>query len=133
MEIINSEIAEIAYDSDGYILYEKIFGDVELSISKINNHFSLVNGLTNFEEHVVLIDARNYFFAEHETLRYLASAQKYAGRLATAFYTNNLANRLSLLCVKFMYKPPIPIEIFSNKEEAFKWISQKKLNSLKSA
>lgn len=126
MEIVNSEIAQITYDNNDYILYEKIFGDIELNISKINNHLSVVNRLTNAEEHVVLIDATDYFFAEFEALKYFASVQKRAGRLATAFYTNNLANRLTLLCIKFMYTPPVPIEIFSKKEEALKWVSQKK-------
>ena len=45
-------------------------------------------------------------------------------KIATAFFSKNLANRLSILYLNLFYKPKTPVQFFTEKSEAQSWLKQ---------
>lgn len=125
MKTINSEIAVIDFNDSDAILQEKLFEDSEISLDKMKEHFCTVSRLTNNEKHVALIDASDLVYIDQPAIKYMAESFEASGRIAIAFYSNNLANRLALLCMKLIYKPAVPFEFFTNKAHAMEWLQSK--------
>lgn len=121
-----SDISEITFNEAESILYIKIMADIEIDLEKIKKHFELINKITDNKKHIAIINGINYFYIKDDALKYVASLKATENRIATAFYSENLANRLSILCLKLYYPPSTPFQYFSKKETALAWLNQKK-------
>lgn len=130
MKTIQTPISELFYDKDESILYINIMNDVIIDLKKIKDHFNAIIELTNYEKHLVLINADNYFFADHETLKYVSLQGEISGRIATAYYSSNLANRLTIHFFKLFHKPNYHVKLFKNKEEALSWLEHDQKNKV---
>lgn len=124
LEKINTEISELYYNNEESTLYVKIINDVEINLSKIKKHFEFADSLTNNKKHYTLIDASDYFFIEDDALKFLAYSLNNNDKIATAFFSKNLANRLSILYLNLFYKPKTPVRFFTKKDEATSWLKQ---------
>ncbi len=126
MEIINTDLAEIYFDRGDSILHIKLREGAKITLDNCRQHYELIRKITENKKHVSLVDATNFFTIDKEALR-LSSASKTRGNLiATAYYTTNLANRLTTNFFIAFYRPAFPISLFKTKEEALAWLKENK-------
>lgn len=123
MNTIYSDIAEITFNEIDSILSIKIMDDVEIDLEKAKKHFELLNKITENKRHVAIINGVDCFYIKDDALKYMASCPS-NNRIATAFYSNNLANRLAILCLKLYYPKSSPLQYFTKKESALEWLTQ---------
>jgi len=122
MKTSNTKISELQYDEKEFILYIKIKNDVNIDLESIKEHFRETRELTNNENHFALIDASNYFSLESEALKYAAMEAYTPGRIAAAFYSKNLASRITIRFFKLFMRPNYLVELFKKKEDALDWL-----------
>jgi len=70
----------------------------------------------------VLLDATNNFTVTAEARKLIASKEFSEKRLAAAFVTNSLANKLTGNFFIKINKPHTPVRLFNSKDEALKWL-----------
>lgn len=122
MDTVYTEIAELSYDKEKSLLHIKILEDVSITVEKAKKLTESINQITNGRKHFALVDATNYFFIEDEALKYMAETEACTTRLGSAYYSMNLANRLTMHFFKVFHKPSYPLELFKKKEDAIGWI-----------
>ena len=122
MKTASTKISELQYDEKEFILYIKIKDDVTVDLESIKEHFNATRELTNSQNHFALIDASNYFNMEDEALKYAAMEEYTVGRIAAAFFSTNLASRLTIHFFKLFRRPDYLVELFKKKEDALDWL-----------
>ncbi len=122
MKTMNTKLSELKYDEKEYILYIKIKDDVTMTTEVVKEHFRATSKLTNDENHFVLIDASNYFNIDEEALKCAALEKFTKGRVAAAFYSTNLASRLTIHFFKLFARPSYLVQLFKTKEDALSWL-----------
>jgi hypothetical protein len=128
MKTINTKISELQYDEKEFILYIKIKNDVTVDLESIKEHFKATSELTNNDNHFALIDASNYFNMDEEALKYAAMEEYTVGRVAAAFYSVNLASRLTIHFFKLFRRPSYLVQLFKKKEDALNWLGHEVKN-----
>lgn len=129
IETIYTDIAELNYNKKECILNIKILENASITIETLKNHIKSINDLTNYQQHFSLVDATNFFSIDDESLKYLASPETNNKIIAEAFYSTNLANRLTLHFFKLFHKPHYPTQLFRYKAEAINWLDLCQTNS----
>jgi hypothetical protein len=132
METLITDIAELRYDETTSILHVKILEDVHMDMEKTVSHCKLVKRITRGEKYMALVDATNYFTTDEDALKYLALPETTKGRVAMAFHSLNLANRLTIHFFRLLYKPNFTIHLFRVHEDALEWLRLEQQNSLAS-
>lgn len=132
METLITDIAEIFFDEETSILHVKILEDVHMDIEKTMNHCRIVQRITKGEKYMALVDATNYFTTDEDALKYLALPETTVGRVAMAFHSLNLANRLTIHFFRLLYKPNFTIHLFRMHDDAMEWLKSEQHNSLAS-
>jgi hypothetical protein len=122
MDTVYTDIAELCYNKKSSLLHIKIIEDVSITIEKAKSLTDSIHRITKGQNHFALVDATNYFFIEDEALKYMASPEICAGKMGSAYYSMNLANRLTMHFFKVFHKPSYPLELFKKKEEAINWL-----------
>lgn len=132
METTLTDIAEISFDEATAILHVKILEDIHMDLQKTINHSQEVQKVTKGEKYMALVDATNYFTSDDEALKYLALPDTTKGRMAMAFYSLNLANRLTIHFFRLLHKPSFAIHLFRTNEDALGWLKMEQQNCLAS-
>ena len=132
METIITDIAEIRFDEETAILHVKIREDVHMDLEKTMNHCNTVQKITKGKNYMALVDATNYFTTDEDALKYLALPETTTGRIAMAFHSLNLANRLTIHFFRLLYKPNFTIHLFRVHEDALEWLKSEQHNCLAS-
>lgn len=121
-DTVYTEIAELSYNKEESLLYIKILEDVSISVEKAKKLSDSIHKITNGQKHFALIDATNYFFIEDDALKYMAMPEECICKKGAAYYSMNLANRLTMHFFKVFHKPSYPLQLFRKKEEAMGWL-----------
>ena len=132
METVLTDIAELCFDETAAILYVKIREEAHIDTEKAIRYFRAVKELTKGERYYALIDGSYYFTADEEALTYAATDKVAGERMGCAFYSLNLASRLTIHFFKVLHKPNYPITIFRTKDDALKCICEAQQKSLAS-
>jgi hypothetical protein len=132
MKTILTDIAELFFDEETLILHIKILEDVHMDLEKTISHCRMVQKITKGEKYMALVDATNYFTSDEDALKYLALPETTGGRIAMAFHSLNLANRLTIHFFRLLYKPNFAIHLFRVHEDALEWLKAEQQNSLAS-
>jgi hypothetical protein len=132
METLITDIAEIFFDEETSILHVKILEDVHMDMEKTINHSKMVQRITKGEKYMALVDATNYFTTDEDALRYMAMPETTKGRVAMAFHSLNLANRLTIHFFRLLYKPNFTIHLFRIHDDALEWLKSEQQSSLAS-
>lgn len=130
METVLTDIAELCFDETTAILYVKINEDMHMDTAKAARHFRAVKELTKGEPYYALVDGTCYFTADEEALNYAALPKIAGERMGCAFYSLNLANRLTVHFFKILHKPDYPITIFRTKDDALNCIYEEQRNRM---
>lgn len=132
MKTILTDIAEIFFDKETSILHVKILEDVHMDLAKTIHHVMTIHSITRGEKYMALVDATNYFTCDDEALKYLALPDTTKGRIAMAFHSLNLANRLTIHFFRLLHKPNFAIHLFRTHEDALGWLKLEQQNCLAS-
>ncbi len=132
METVITDIAEIFFDEESSILHVKILEDVHMDLKKTISHNKVVQRITKGEKYMALVDATNYFTTDEDALKYMALPETTKGRVAMAFHSLNLANRLTIHFFRLLYKPNFTIHLFRVHNDALEWLRSEQQNSLAS-
>ncbi len=124
MKTVYTDVASISYDEITSIIHLKIMDDAHLDLEKVKEYYNVIKTLTRGEKHSVLFDASNYFTSDEEALKYAALPETTKGRVAVAYHSLNLANRLTIHFFRLLHKPRFAIQLFRTKEEAMNWLNQ---------
>lgn len=122
MKTIYTDLAELHFDESQSILYVKILEDVHVDMEKIQEHYKIINEVTKGQKYSALVDATNYFTSDDDALRYAALPEVTRARVATAFHSLNLANRLTIHFYRLLYKPNFAINLFRTSDTALEWL-----------
>ena len=101
-----------------------VFEGVDLESEDIVGMASAFRELAKGQKFAVLLDATKLFTVSSEAKALIASKEFSFDRLAAAFVTRSLANRLiGNFFIKFN-KPPTPTKLFSEEEPAIEWLKE---------
>jgi hypothetical protein len=121
MNRIRTSVAEMFIDSDG-ILHIKILEGVHVTIEKSKEYYNVSNQLLEGKKALVLVDGSAKFTITKEAKAYGAGIEIAENRIAVAFVTNSLVNKVMVNCYIKLYKPIVPTQLFSSEENALKWL-----------
>ncbi|MES2567090.1 MAG: hypothetical protein V4565_09510 [Bacteroidota bacterium] len=127
-ETIYTDVAELSYDRVNSLVHIKLLENITINVEKAQRLIQTIKKITEGKKHYTLIDATNYIFIDDDALKYMASPEACADKLGSAYYSINLANRLTMHFFKVFHKPSYPVELFKKKEEAVNWIKQTRIN-----
>ncbi|MDF2450719.1 MAG: hypothetical protein K0S26_223 [Bacteroidota bacterium] len=122
MDTVYTDVAELCYNKEKSLLHIKILEDVSITVEKAKSLSDSIHKITNGEKHFTLVDATNYFFIEDEALKYMALPESGADKMGSAYFSTNLANRLTMHFFKVFHKPSYPVQLFRKEEEAMSWL-----------
>ena len=98
-----TSIANLKFDPKTSILHVEIIKDAEMNKENLEEHYRIINEITNGKRHLALIDSKNTYFIDFEAMRYASSQEVLNNRLAVAYFNPSLPNRLSIYCLHQAY------------------------------
>ena len=122
---IDTPIAKLAYNVGENILYIKIIEGSEMNVNNTIEHYKLISKVTLNNHYGALIDGEHYIEADNDALKLAACPEILGKRIATAHFSTNIANKLTVLFFKNNIKPGIPIEYFRTEKDAVGWLKSK--------
>ena len=100
------------------------FENVEIELEDVLEMKQICLNLAEGLKYAVLVDAKNNFLVSSEARIKLSSKEYTEDRIATAFVTESLANKLiGNFFIKFN-KPASPTKLFSEENTALIWLKE---------
>lgn len=121
MKKAETSIAEMHIDEDG-ILQTKIKKGAHLTVENLREYYKLTNILLEGKKALVLFDASEEYTTTDEADTYGQSEEATANRIAIAYITNSISNKLRFNLYRKFYRPKVPMKMFSKKENGLKWL-----------
>lgn len=101
-----------------------IFEGVEIELEDVMEMAAAFRKLSQGQKFAVLLDATNPFTLSSEARNMIASKELTSDRMAAAFVTRSLANKLvGNFFIKFN-KPATPTKLFSDEASAMEWLRE---------
>lgn len=116
------------------ILAERIyklrpFEGVEIDVNDVREMRNVYLKFSNGSSFAILLDATNNFSPTDEARALLASKEYTDKRVAAAFVTPTLANKIiGNFFIKFN-KPATPTKLFNEEDIAFQWLKEQMVNN----
>ena len=121
MNKIRTSVAEMFIDDDG-ILHIKILEEAYVTLEKSKEYYNASKQLLKDKKALVLVDGSTKFTITKEAKKYGAGNEIAENRIAVAFVTNSLVNKILINCYIKFYKPVAPTQLFSSQEKAIDWL-----------
>lgn len=121
MNKITTSVAEMHVDVDG-ILNIKIFPNVLLTLEKVKEYYIISKEIVGNKKALVLFDGSEEYSITEEAKFFGASKEVTDTRIAVAYITNSIANKLMFNLYLSVNKPEVPTKMFSSKENGLKWL-----------
>ena len=112
------------------IIFLRLKEDAEFTLSASKEQHQAQDELTQQDNYVVLVDARNHVTISKESREFMAKYNN-PRRKATAILTNK--NAAMLIMANFymnVNKPRIPTKLFNHESEAVQWLKEKLQNKV---
>lgn len=122
---IDTPIAKLTYNREENILHIKIIEGSEMNVNNTIEHYKLISQLTSNNHYGALVDGEHYIEIDYDALKLAAYPEVLGKRIATAHFSKNIANKLTVLFFKNNIKPHIPIEYFRTEKDAIGWLKAK--------
>jgi hypothetical protein len=107
-----------------YIFRMKIFSGASLEVSDAEAMHEYFGKISNGNKYCILVDALSDFTSTPEVRAKIATAEYASRRIATAFVTKSMANRLVGNFFIQFNKPATPTKLFSDEESALVWLNE---------
>lgn len=121
MKKVETSIAEMHIDEDG-ILQIKIKKGAHLTLESIKEYYTETNKLLGENKALVLFDASADYTITEEAKKFGQTDEATENRIAIAYITNSITNKLVYNLYVKVYKPKVPMKMFSNKEKGLAWL-----------
>jgi len=118
---VETSIAEMHIDEDG-ILQIKIKKGAYLTLENIKEYYAETNKLLGENKALVLFDASAEYTITEEAKAFGQTEEATKNRIAIAYITNSVTNKLVFNIYVKLYKPKVPMKMFSKKENGLKWL-----------
>lgn len=122
MDKVSTSVAEMHIDDDG-ILQIRFFKGTTVTLEKIKEYYRVSNDLLGGKKALVLIDASEDYTVTDEAKAYGQTEEATKNRIAIAYVTGSVANRIMFNLYLKIYKPKVPLKMFTSKEAALKWLN----------
>ena len=131
MKVLRTKTSEMYLDEHG-ILHKTVIENSHADLEAIKESDEITRKLTEGKKVLVLYDARNHFTLTEEAMEYSRKDIFNKQRIATAIVSDRVGIRIMVDYVTKVVKAPIPIKVFSTKEDAMAWLLTFKKDTKKS-
>ena len=121
MDKIVTSIAEMHLDEDGILIVEMLPG-INVTLERSREYLAATNQFLDGRKALILFDASAEYTITEEAKAFGTSDAFISNRIAIAFVTRSIANRLMFNLYLTVYKPAIPTKMFSSRNSALKWL-----------
>ncbi|MBN8696794.1 MAG: hypothetical protein J0L87_09700 [Bacteroidetes bacterium] len=122
MDKVSTSVAEMHIDDDG-ILQIRFFKGTTVTLEKIKEYYRVSNDLLGGKKALVLIDASEDYTVTDDAKAYGQTDEATKNRIAIAYVTGSVANRIMFNLYLKIYKPNVPLKMFTSKSAALKWLN----------
>lgn len=116
-----TSVAEMYIDEDG-ILIIRVLPGVTITEEKAKEVFETSLTLLNGRKALVLFDASAEYDTTEGAKTFGSSKFVADSRIAMAYVTSSIANRLMFNLYLSVYKPLVPTKMFTSRESGLKWL-----------
>ena len=121
MNKVITSVAEMHLDEDG-ILRIRILPGVNVTLLAMKEYLEASDKLLNGKKALVLFDGSEEYKITEEAKAF-GSAEAVANtRIAIAYITKSITNKLMFNLYLSVYKPTVPTKMFSSAESGIKWL-----------
>ena len=121
MNKVKTSVAEMFIDDDD-ILYIKILLNALLTIEAVHEYFSVTLELLSEKKAIILFDGTEKYQLTWEAKALCASKDVTEARIAIAFVTNSISNKVKFNLYLNVYKPAGPTKMFSSQKDGLDWL-----------
>lgn len=121
MNKLKTSIAEMYIDEDG-ILRVKLLDGVTVDLAKSKEYIADTIKLLDGKKALILFDASSNYKITEEAKAYGASKEYSSHRIAVAYLTKSITNKLIFNLYLKVNAPIVPTKMFSSEERALKWL-----------
>lgn len=116
-----TSIAEMHVDDEGILIVE-VIGGVTIDLEKSKAYIEATKKLLGGRKALVLFNASSDYRITEEAKAFAGSKEFSENRIAVAYVTNSVANRLLFNLFLKVHNPIVPSKMFSNEDSALKWL-----------
>lgn len=121
MKKITTSVAEMHIDEDG-ILRIKILPGANLTLDAVREYFDATQKLLAGKKALILFDGSSEYQITEEAKAFGSSEEVTNTRIAIAFVTKSITNKLMFNLYISVYKPTVPTKMFSSEASGLKWL-----------
>lgn len=121
MKKITTSVAEMYIDEDG-ILRIKILPGVNINKENFKEYFDASVKLLEGKKALVLFNASSEYTITDEEKKIGTSKEVADTRIAIAYVTRSLANKLMFNLFISVYRPTVPAKMFASEAKGLKWL-----------
>jgi hypothetical protein len=121
MNKVKTSVAEMFIDDDD-ILHIKILPNAQITIEAVKECFSVTLELLSGKKALILFDGSEKYQLTEEAKAFSASKAVTETRIAIAFVTNSISNKVMFNLYLNVYKPAVPTKMFSSQKEGLDWL-----------
>ncbi len=123
MNKVITTVAEMFIDEHG-ILQIKILPNAQITIESVRAYFSATLEMLSGKKALILFDGSENYFITEEAKRFGSSQEVTDTRIAIAYVTNSISNKLIFNLYMNIYKPSVPSKMFSSKKAGLEWLKK---------
>ena len=121
MNKVVTSVSEMYIDDDG-ILRIKILPGAKMTIDTLKEYLETSSKLLNGKKALVLVDGSADYEITEEAKAYGSSKEVTDTRIAIAYVTKSISNKLMFNLYLSVYKPAVPTKMFSSENSGLKWL-----------
>ncbi|MFL5763469.1 MAG: hypothetical protein ACJ77K_05950 [Bacteroidia bacterium] len=121
MNKVITSVAEMYMDEDD-ILRMRILPGADITLDKVKENYEASLRLLNGRKALVLTDGTAEYTISDEAKHFSAGPEASAGRIAVAYLTRSVTNKLMFNLYLKIYAPLVPTKMFSSEDAALRWL-----------
>ena len=121
MNKVITSIADMYLDEDD-ILRIRILPGVDVTLDRMKENYEASLRLLEGRKALVLTDATAEYKITEEAKAFAASDEAGRSRVALAYLTASITNKLMFNLYLKIYKPVVPTRMFSSEDAALRWL-----------
>ena len=121
MNKVSTSVAEMQIDEDG-ILRIKMLSGIHLTKELAKEYFDASVKLLNGKKALILFDGTGEYTVSEEAKAFGSSEEVVNTRIAIAYVTRSISNKLMFNLYLTVYKPKVPTKMFSSEASGLKWL-----------
>lgn len=121
-KVLDTKYAHLSYENN--VLSVIVKDDLELGVEEMESLLATAVEFTNYEKYFCIIDTRKVFGSVPAIRDYYANSDYSKYRYADAIIAGSLGMNLLVNFFISFNKPKVPTKMFSNEQDALKWIQK---------